>query len=69
MKRMLAGMKYRPGVFPVLDRSGSLRACLSLAIVVALALVLSACGKRGDPEPPDGKTDEYPRQYPDPSSL
>jgi predicted small lipoprotein YifL len=40
-----------------------------LLFIALLALTLSACGKRGDPEPPDGKTDEFPRQYPDPSSL
>jgi predicted small lipoprotein YifL len=37
--------------------------------VLAVALALSACGKRGAPELPEGKTDEYPRQYPDPASL
>jgi predicted small lipoprotein YifL len=38
-------------------------------MVLVVALGLSACGKRGDPVPPDEKTDEFPRQYPDPSSL
>jgi predicted small lipoprotein YifL len=38
-------------------------------MIVALALSLSACGKKGPPEPPDPQTDHYPRQYPDPSSL
>jgi predicted small lipoprotein YifL len=51
------------------DPSVILRACVSLALIVTLALTLAACGKRGDPEPPDGKADEFPRQYPDPSSL
>jgi hypothetical protein len=45
------------------------RRCASLCIVVALALTVAACGKRGDPQLPEGKTDEFPRQYPDPSSL
>ncbi|MGE0120241.1 MAG: hypothetical protein AB7S71_22500 [Dongiaceae bacterium] len=45
------------------------RACASLCIAVALALTVAACGKRGDPVRPDGQSDEYPRQYPDPSSL
>jgi len=49
------------------DFSGLLRVCAALSIIVLLGL--SACGKRGDPVPPDGKTDEFPRQYPDPSSL
>jgi hypothetical protein len=38
-------------------------------MIVAVTLALSACGKRGDPDLPEGKTDEFPRQYPDPSSL
>jgi hypothetical protein len=56
--------KGRGGDFRLL-----LRACASLSIIALLSLGLSACGKRGDPVPPDGKTDEYPRQYPDPSTL
>ena len=40
-----------------------------LVTAIALALALSACGKKGAPEPPDPETDKYPRQYPDPSSL
>jgi predicted small lipoprotein YifL len=34
-------------------------------IALSLALpALSACGRKGPPEPPEGST--YPRQYPDP---
>jgi hypothetical protein len=44
------------------------RSLLALAIIAA-ALSLAACGKKGDPEPPNPQTDHYPRQYPDPSSL
>jgi predicted small lipoprotein YifL len=36
---------------------------------VALALSLSACGKKGPPEPPDPQSDKFPRQYPNPSTL
>jgi hypothetical protein len=38
-------------------------------VIVALALSLSACGKKGPPEPPDPQSDNFPRQYPDPSTL
>ncbi len=38
-----------------------------MAIVILLAL--SGCGKKGDLDPPDGKEDEFPRQYPDPATL
>ncbi len=39
-----------------------LRILVMAAIVVAIALPLSACGKRATPNYPDGSG--YPRQYP-----
>ena len=45
------------------------RVILQWVAIAALALSLSACGKNGAPEPPDPKTDHFPRQYPDPSTL
>ena len=45
------------------------RIVLQWIMIAALALSLAACGKQGPPEPPAGKTDKFPRQYPDPSSL
>jgi len=39
-----------------------------LAGLLALS-ALSGCGKKGPLEPPDGKPDKYPKQYPDPSTL
>ena len=42
---------------------------LQWVTIAALALSLSACGKKSAPEPPEGKTDQFPRQYPDPSTL
>lgn len=45
-------------------------AALIAAIVMALGLGLTACGKKGDPEPPPGAEDiVYPRPYPDPQSY
>jgi hypothetical protein len=37
--------------------------------IAGLALSLSACGKKSAPERPEGQTDQFPRQYPDPSTL
>ncbi len=43
-----------------LTRAG--RLLVLLAVVVALAAPLAACGKRGANQAPDGST--FPRQYP-----
>lgn len=37
---------------------------LMLIMICALAAPLSACGKKGELEPPPGKKSEFPRQYP-----
>ncbi len=50
-------------------RGRRLYSALLVLMIAALAVSLSACGKKGAPEPPEGKTDQFPRQYPDPSSL
>ncbi|MBL6935559.1 MAG: hypothetical protein ISR48_09110 [Alphaproteobacteria bacterium] len=36
---------------------------LAVLVAVSLSLALGACGKKSDPEPPEGS--EYPRHYPD----
>jgi hypothetical protein len=41
----------------------------ALLVFMIIALSLSACGKKGPPEPPDPQSDNFPRQYPDPSTL
>ena len=38
------------------------RRLLILALVLALAAPLAACGRKGAPMPPEGS--EYPRKYP-----
>lgn len=42
------------------------RPLLTICMVLALALAapLSACGKKGDPEAPAGKPNNYPKIYP-----
>lgn len=41
-----------------------LRTCALLALAVALAAPLAACGKKGAPEAPGGEESPYPRTYP-----
>ena len=38
----------------------------AVALALALALALAACGKKGDPEPPEDAENVYPRTYPAP---
>jgi predicted small lipoprotein YifL len=40
------------------------RKSTSLLIALALALALTACGKKGPPEPPEDEKVTYPRTYP-----
>lgn len=46
---------------------------LKLLLLVALLAItgtgIAACGKKGPPQLPEGQTDAYPRQYPDPDEL
>jgi hypothetical protein len=37
-----------------------------LVLALALAAPLAACGRKGDPEAPEGADEKYPRQYPAP---
>lgn len=34
------------------------------ALLALLALALAACGRKGDPLPPEGADPAYPRRYP-----
>ncbi|MGE5515607.1 MAG: LPS translocon maturation chaperone LptM [Bacteroidota bacterium] len=40
-----------------------MRRLTTLILVAAMAVSLSACGRKGKPIPPEGST--YPRTYPD----
>jgi hypothetical protein len=42
------------------------RRLLFLLPGLAAAVVVSACGKKGDPKPPDPEKSKFPRQYPKP---
>lgn len=47
------------------DRESQTRALgRRAAILAALALALSACGRKGDPEAPQGADPLFPRRYP-----
>lgn len=37
-----------------------------LAVMTALGMVLTACGKKSPPKPPSGEDAPYPRKYPAP---
>jgi predicted small lipoprotein YifL len=50
------------------ERARKLGWC-AVMLIAALALVPAGCGKKGDPELPNGETDQFPHQYPDPDSL
>jgi hypothetical protein len=36
----------------------------TIAIILALGLALAGCAKKGDPVPPKGQPNGYPRAYP-----
>ncbi|MBT3399458.1 MAG: hypothetical protein HOL07_14455 [Rhodospirillaceae bacterium] len=40
------------------------RTSKQVLVALALALALTACGKKGPPEPPEGEEITYPRTYP-----
>jgi hypothetical protein len=43
----------------------SLKILIVTLLVVLMAIsILSACGKKNDPKPPQGKKTDFPRQYP-----
>jgi len=42
------------------------RRLIMLLPTLAAALVVSACGKKGEPKPPDPEKDKFPKQYPKP---
>ena len=41
-----------------------MRSLMLLVMVLAISLPLSACGKKGKLEAPQGTEGEYPRKYP-----
>ena len=39
-------------------------AAARIAVVLMVAVLLAGCGKKGNPSPPPGEQNTYPRQYP-----
>jgi len=46
----------------MLDNRGFMKTCLMMGLIIVLATGLSACGRKGPMEPPEGST--YPKEYP-----
>jgi predicted small lipoprotein YifL len=42
----------------------TLRRLSPAVLAAALLLLIAACGKKGDPQPPPGEPNVYPRIYP-----
>jgi predicted small lipoprotein YifL len=41
-----------------------LRVGSRVALVIVVALALTGCGRKGNPQPPPGEPNAYPRTYP-----
>ncbi len=53
-----------------MTRSRPLPRLVAAVLLLAVAAApLAACGIKGPPELPEGKTDQFPRQYPDPNEI
>jgi predicted small lipoprotein YifL len=49
-----------------MSRSGRLvlGTAARLVLVLLIAVIIAACGKKGDPKPPADQPINYPKQYP-----
>lgn len=45
------------------------RVAFALVIALGVSGALSACGKKGDLEPPPGEKSQFPKTYPDPKTY
>lgn len=58
--RTVAGRTFRGMV---------VRVAFALVIALGVSGALSACGKKGDLEPPPGAKNQFPKTYPDPKTY
>jgi predicted small lipoprotein YifL len=54
-------MSRSPASTPIRPRSA---AAARIIVVLMVAVMLAGCGKRGNPSPPPGEPNTYPRTYP-----
>ena len=54
-----------------LSQKSSSKRYLAVVLLTAAALSLAACGKRGNPQPPEGEESQYsyPQFYPNPTDT
>jgi hypothetical protein len=48
-------------------QGAGIRQWIALATVLLALAATAACGTKSRPELPEGQTDQYPRQYPNPN--
>ena len=49
---------------PQWGSGGKLRRLTPAIVLLLLAVALAGCGKKGNPQPPPGEPNTYPRTYP-----
>jgi predicted small lipoprotein YifL len=51
----------------MIHRGTRIRRAIALVLVLAALAATAACGTKSRPELPEGQSDQYPRQYPNPN--
>jgi predicted small lipoprotein YifL len=50
-----------------IHRGTRIRRAIALALMLVALAATAACGTKSRPELPEGQSDQYPRQYPNPN--
>jgi predicted small lipoprotein YifL len=56
--------RSRPGRMRAGRPRSFLRLTSRVALVLLVAVALTGCGRKGNPQPPPGEQNQYPRTYP-----